>query len=364
MFDSFFNPTPPFTAIDLSDHAVKIASARGRGKKREIVGVANADLPDGLVVNGHIQDSAGLAKRLGEIFSSGEARKLRTEAAAMTLPEEECFVRIIRVPRLPKAELDPAIRWEAESAIPMPPAEAVISWEVIEEGGGKDHYDVLVAGVPIELANSYAEMLQAVPILPVAFEPESFAISRALLGPKDQGAILIIDMGREHTGVTIVAGRRVRVTANIPIAARVFTERIAKERKVPLEKAEEMKRKFGITPKDEGLAIRKILQPVLDDIIIQIKQFFSFYETHAHVDAPVGGGETPQSKLKIQQVLLTGGDALLPHLPEYFSAAFSMPVSVGDPFRSSGGPPKHIKPHPLYATAIGLALFTLDNSSI
>lgn len=364
MFDSFFNPKVPFVAIDLSDRSVKIA----RAEQGRLFGIARADLPDGLVFQGRVQDSDGLAKALSNLLHAGPARKLFAKAAAMTLPEEQCFIRIIRVPVLSAGELEQAIHWEADAAIPLPQGEAVVSWQVIGPTTNGEQLEVLVSGAPRDLAESYADMLRRVPLTPVVFEPESFAIARALLRQEDRDAVLILDLGREHSGVIITHDRVVRVTANIPIAARLFTERISAVKKLSLKQAEELKRKDGIGTEREGPAIRAILEPVLAELTEQIRQFFTFFETHENVQkgqAPAGGktGELSAGGT-IARVLLTGGDALMKGLPEYLAQALRVPVNIGDPFRNYAKIPKRTERHPLYTTVAGLARYTIDISSL
>lgn len=358
MFDQYFNPTMPFVAIDLADRSVKAARAERKGKESEILGVARADLPEGLMLEGRVQDSDKLAETLRAFFKSGEGKKLQAPAAAMTLPEEHCFVKISMVPVLPEKELEQAIRWEAESVIPLPPAEAVVSWEVLGPSEKKpDHYDVLIAGVPRDLATSYADLLRSIPMVPVAFEPESFAITRSLVSPDNTDAVLLVDLGHEHTGVIIAEGQHVRVTANVPIAAKTFTERIAQARKIKPEQAEEIKRKHGISGEGDGLANRKVLEPVIDELTAQVHSFFSYFETHG------GEGAAGAAPKRISKVILAGGDALLKGLPEYLTESLGVPVSVGDAF-SDVKAAKSIQRHPLYASAVGLALHEIDVSEL
>ncbi|MBI4134336.1 MAG: type IV pilus assembly protein PilM [Candidatus Terrybacteria bacterium] len=359
MFDSFFNPKMPVLAIDLSDRSVKFARAKRYGARRRIVGALRADLPDGLVVQGRVQQSEALAKTIRDTLRSPQAKSLRVAGAAMTLPEEHCFVRVVRVPRLPKDELAQAVRWEAEAAIPIPAAEAVLSWEIAEDKNAADHFDVLVAGASRDLVQGYAETLQRVPLVPIAFEPASFAIVRALLAPADREMVLVIDFGREHTGIIIAREHQVLVTANVPIASRVFTERVAAARKISIEQAESAKREVGILPQGEGIATREALAPTLDELVKQIQQFFTFSETHAHVDLPKGA---LVQGMRVGRVLLSGGEAPMPGLAEYFSQALGVPVAIGDPLRNLFKTDKRLVGHPLFASVVGLALHGLEGS--
>lgn len=371
MFDTFFNPLPEFTAIDLSDQSVKIAHAQYQKRKAKLHGVARGDLPPGLVVEGTVQDSAALAKAIGAVLRTSAVRRLTEHAVAMTLPEEHCFIRTIRLPVMADKDFESAVRWEAEAAIPLPAGDAVVSWQIIGKTPDKTAIDVLVGGAPRSLAEGYVDTIRRIPLTPIAFEPESFAIARALLKPEDRDPLLIIDMGREHTGVIIAQDRVVRLTANIPIAARVLTERIAAAKKISAKDADELKRRAGIVPEGEGGAVRDILLPVLNDLVNQIREFFSYFETHGPASTVAqeekqGKANTPPyaSGTAIQRVLLTGGDAQLKGLPELFSEALRVPVNIGDPFRNFQHIPRKLDRHPLYTTVAGLALYPIDITSL
>lgn len=326
--------------------------------------MARIDIPEGLIAQGRVQDAIALAKTLATAFRTGPFRGLASKAAAVTLPEEQCFLRTIRVPALNEEELEKAIRWEAEAAVPLPQGEAVVSWQVIGKNPQGDFVEVLVAGAPRDLAESYVEVLRRIPMQPVAFEPESLAIARALLRPEDRDAILMIDFGREHTGVLIAQDRVVRVTANIPIASRLFTERIAAARKISLAQAEEAKRQHGIAPEGEGKTNRDALTPLLSDLTAQIQQFFSYFETHGQTDQT----GIPEGKIvsapHIQRVLISGGDALLKGLPEFLTEALRVPVNVGDPYRNFRKIPRKLDRHPLFTTVAGLALYHVDTANL
>lgn len=386
MFDSFFDPQMPFMAIDLSDRAVKIARTEGD----RLLGVVRAEIPENSVIQGRIQGIDSLAEVLQKIFKSKAMRRLFLPAAAMTLPEEHCFVRGVKVPVLPQDELQQAIRWEAESAIPMSPEDAVISWKMLPRfAKAQDHVDAIVAGAPRDLAAAYADLLERAGVMTVAFEPESFAVSRALVPPDARDTVLIVDLGYHHTGVVIVQRGEVRVTANVGVVSRQLTERISKLKGISYEEAEELKKEFGIGKQGEGPELKKMLTPLLDDLVGQLTQFFQFYETHTHTDvgdsslesqaaskeektketketeemkeaaeAPEAVKTAPLGRAHIDRMILSGGEALLTGLPEYLGERLEVPVAVGNAFQHVRVA-KDATAHPMLTTVVGLSLYTL-----
>jgi len=75
--------------------------------------------------------------------------------------------------------------------------------------------------------------------------------------------------------------------------------------KISLEKAEKLKRSYGLDPQKEGGRIMLVLQNVLQGILNEIRKTISFYEQ--------------KNKRKISKILLCGGSSFLPKLTSYIA---------------------------------------------
>jgi Tfp pilus assembly PilM family ATPase len=138
-------------------------------------------------------------------------------------------------------------------------------------------------------------------------------------------------------------------TSTIPIAGNSFTESIAKAFGVSSGKAEEIKRKVGLSNTAEYPNIKTGVMPVLNSLSAEIKNILKFHAEH--------------SNKPVQKVLLIGGSGKLKSLPEVLLSQLQdvgvTQVLQADPWQNIPNLKEQIiAPYEAlsYVTAIGLAM--------
>jgi type IV pilus assembly protein PilM len=145
------------------------------------------------------------------------------------------------------------------------------------------------------------------------------------IGEKHPSTIFI-DFGETKTSFIIYSGGSIRFTSSIPVSSQQLTQAIAEKLGLFFEKAEELKVNYGLTlPTEEQYDIRQIMEPVLDELVLQVKRYISFYQGHAGRDYSTTEGAS------IEKIILCGGGANLKGLPEFLFAGLQIRVEVGDP---------------------------------
>src|SRR5688572_8575820 len=66
----------------------------------------------------------------------------------LALPESLVFTRVIKFPLLSEEEVSAAVKWEAEQYIPIPVAEAVIQYSILEKNEATSQTSVLLVAAP------------------------------------------------------------------------------------------------------------------------------------------------------------------------------------------------------------------------
>lgn len=401
---NFIYPKLESFGLDLSDRSIKVAKviANQRGHSL-LASYGSLPLERGILEGGRVLARSKLAGSIREAVHKASGRRIATRAVVVGLPEEQCFVRVIQLPAIPMKELPEAVAIETEGNIPLAMNEVYYDWQIVTrpEGMGKGsgegkHFDILVAATPREIVDEYEALLEEAGLLPVIFEPESFAIARAVLRSRiSYSPLLLVDLGETHVTLAIVSGTSVRVTASVPVASDTFTDLIASSLKISYAEAERKKQESGIGQEGEGLKIFEILKPQIEDLVQQIKGYLSFYSSHSFHEHQVWtlAVKTPESKAMgtfdfrpvsrgevlvgresgegretqfssgsgIARIFLTGGGANLAGLAEYLAANLKLSIQRADPFVNivppSGGKEGFLPFDPLtFATAIGLAM--------
>ncbi|MBU1255742.1 type IV pilus assembly protein PilM [Patescibacteria group bacterium] len=361
MFYEFRKNSPAF-GLDLSDNSFKVVQL---GKKRDRVFIDSffkGEIPFGLIEGGEIKKEKELVNLFKKTFKEIRGNSFQGRRVVCSLPEEKVFIRIIQLPFMKNEELDEAVKWEAEANIPLDIDEVYLGWQIIKPiFSHVDHIDVLIVATPKNLVNGYVSFLKKSGFKPVALEPESVAVVRSLMKDDDLKPTIIVDLGATGTNFVIFSALAIRFTSHIPISGNLFNQSIMKELGVDEKKAIELKIKVGLDRTsmiDKEGKVYNALNPVIDNLAKQIRDYIKFYHEHsAHIHGPDGA---------IGQVVLCGGDSLLINISDVFSKKLELPVKIGDSLINVNLSDKKNqlkmskKESLIYTTALGLALRDLE----
>jgi len=334
--------------IDIGTSAIKIVETSGRLErpKLENYGSMSAQEISGkpfrsLEKNSLLLSSFDISQAIKAIL---EEAKVSTKRVAFSIPDFSSFFTNIELPPMAEDEISKAVNFEARRHIPIPPSEAVMDWMIIEGkpfGKKRTKIKVLLVAVPREVINQYQEIAKLTGLELQSLEAEVFALKRALIR-EEQGLIALIDIGAQSTTISLIDKGILKLSHSFDFASNQLTGSVAQSLNIDFQKAEDLKNKEGLKPKN----IADILFPSLDSILAEIKKTVqNFSQTE---------GQEPGL------YILAGGAALLPGLKEYFQSSLNKKVIVADPFAdmiySSVLDPILKEIGPAFAIAVGLSL--------
>ena len=202
---------------------------------------------------------------------------------------------------------------------------------------------------------------------------EPLASADAVLSQEEKEAgVALIDIGGGTTDLAIFKDGIIRHTAVIPFGGNVITDDIKEGCSIIEKQAELLKVKFGSAwpgenrdneivsipglrgrePKEISLKnLSKIIHARVVEIIEQV-----FVEIKAY------GHEDPRRKL-IAGIVLTGGGAQLNHIKQLVEYITGMDTRIGYPNEHLAGDSDEEISSPLYATAVGLVMNSIENNT-
>jgi cell division protein FtsA len=202
---------------------------------------------------------------------------------------------------------------------------------------------------------------------------EPLASADAVLSQEEKEAgVALIDIGGGTTDLAIFKDGIIRHTAVIPFGGNVITDDIKEGCSIIEKQAELLKVKFGSAwpgenrdneivsipglrgrePKEISLKnLSKIIHARVVEIIDQV-----FTEVKAY------GHEDPRKKL-IAGIVLTGGGAQLKHIKQLVEYITGMDTRIGYPNEHLAGNSDEEISSPLYATAVGLVMNSIENKT-
>lgn len=353
-FPTLFKIIPEPFGLDISDESIKIVKLRWHTGGLFLENFGEVSLEKGTMQDGAVILENKAQEALQDLLKRLHVGAGKNSYVACSLPEPKTYVRVVQLPKVKEGEIKEAIQWEVEANVPLPLKDLYFDWEIIPPLHAQaEHLDILVSAAPRVLVDSYISLLKKARLQPFSFEPESVALSRALVrGGIAEKPMLIVDLGQTRTTCMIYAGAGLRFTSSIQISGNGMTENIKRAFGVSYEEAERLKKDVGIDRKDDR--VFEAVLPALSALRDQIKEYMNFFAGHVtHIH---------NGKSGVTGVLLAGGGAGLKGLTTYLSMSLGVPVARGDPWVNILEMPLKETPKlpydasMRYGTALGLAL--------
>lgn len=351
--------------IDISERSLKaVQLIRRRGELR-LAALSHLPVPSQLISPEGIADISKAANVINKLLQKPQYGSFSGSLAVTCLPETKTFCVRGPVSFQPTGMENEVVKL-LEKNIPYPAEDLNYDWEVLSRRGAAA--DVIAGAVQQSIADSYAELLAAADLTPVALEIEPVAIARSLFNhanpPKE--TVGIVDIGATRSSFSVHQDGAPLATVSLPISGIATTAAVAKKLKTTDEKAEGAKLVCGLNKDCAGGEVAAALKKMIDSLIIKIKETLVYLEEH-------------QPNYKPPQVLfLCGGGASIKDLHKIMTEQLNVATHPGNVFQNIQVPasvarehfqsevttlkkfsaePTHVQDNSLrFATAIGLAL--------
>jgi type IV pilus assembly protein PilM len=256
------------------------------------------------------------------------------------------------MPELSEQELSAALKFEMEQYIPMPVDQVKTDWEILARKNisGKKTMDVMIVAAPLALLQKYEKVMEMAGLYPETIETEVVSVHRALLPlVNTKGASMIVHMGTNTTSIAAIREGRIKMISSVGVGGLALTRSISIDLGIDINQAENYKKAYGLSPNAFEGKIGKILAPVLASVSSDIKKAILAYREKNNNE-------------NIDQLILSGGTALLPGFDSYLTNALSAQVVVGRSWSAYGitnVPQTLVNEAPSYNVVMGLALRTI-----
>jgi len=324
---------PPF-GVDISDYSIEIISLEGSLENPRLLAMGRTVLEPGIFEDGKILNKEKLTESLKKLVANPKFGKIKHPLCAspkiiFAIPESKSYIHIFELPKnLKRSEVIEFVKSQAAQTFPHPLADLYFDFQIqlpTSTGGG----EVLLIAAPQKIVNDYLEVFKDCNLIPVALEIESLSLARALLLETEK-PILIADIGARTTNLSIFDQGQLRLSFSLPIAGNKFTQALSEKLNLPQKAAESLKKEIGLDPKYQEGRVFLILQKEIQGIIEEINKIEGYFSQKTGLQPT---RHPPASRApNIEKIILAGGSAALPHLPEYLAENLEKPVAIGDPW--------------------------------
>lgn len=345
--------------VGLKIGASQLAAARiTNGAGAELLQVAREPLTPGIVVGGELRDPDALALALRAFFAK---HKLPKRGVRLGIANNRIGVRTFEVAGIDdEKQLDNAIRFRAQEALPIPIDEAVLDYHVLGEtttDEGERARRILLVVAYREQIDRYIDACKKAGIALVGIDLEAFALLRALQAPRegvgeDAGAALVaVAIGHERSTFAVSDGRVCEFTRVLEWGGAALNVALARTLDAAPSEVEGIKRSLSLlddavpqslTPEQAAKA-RDALRRAIQAFARELVSSLQFYQNQP-------------GSLGIGEIVLTGGTTHLPGLARELEQLIGVHVRVGDPLARIKVSRKLAEPEQVGSLAVAIGL--------
>jgi type IV pilus assembly protein PilM len=338
--------------LDIEAGSVAATEVRANGSV-EVVGHGVLPLPTGVFREGEVADPDALGAALKELFSQQKlSRNVRVGIA-----NQRVAVRSMRLPAIEDpAELETAIRFQAQDYIPMPLDQSVLDWQVIgrsEGENGEQRVDVVAVAARRDMLHQVMHALDAGGLRPIGIDHAAFGMIRALAretgapvgaaqfvsapsyedrGGATAGAVtaqiparLYCNLG-DVTNLAVARGSSCLFTRIAAFGVEGIAQRLAERRELTLEHSRQWLTHVGLEQPAESIegdpehiaVARQCLEEGASKLADELRLSLEYYAAQ-------------EDSVAVEDVVACGPGATIPGLVDHMQQTLGRPFTITQP---------------------------------
>lgn len=290
------------------------------GKPVVVSGYGLSQFDPAAIVNGEIVKPEVIAQAAHQLFEKNLVGTIDSARVACSLPTAHTFSRPMSLPPMDRHDIIEAIHLEAGQYIPIPTDSLYLDYEISQQD--EKGIELLLVATSRKIVDSYLNILKALSLEPVAFEPSINAASRLLQigGQANSEPSILVDIGSVTTDIAVF-DRTMLVSSTVNSGGDTITNSLAKNLHLTHEQAVALKAEFGISYSEKQQRVVDAVKPQLDALVHEIQKSIRYYSERAS-----------KSGKQIARVITVGGGAVMPGLNHYLSKELRLPCENFNPW--------------------------------
>ncbi len=340
--------------LDIGSSLIKIVEIDHSGELPVLIRYGVTKLPPEAIVEGEIMDRSLVIEGIQECMAKANIEKKEVISA---VSGRAVIVKKVVMDKMNPDDAKEAIFWEAEQHVPFDIDDVCLDFEILKEDVGANQMEILLVAAKKEMVNTHADLIRDAGFEPVIIDVDSFAVQNAYgvsVGEVWNGVTGLINIGSDVTNINIVQDNIPLFTRDLSVGSSMFIEALQREMGVSFEEAEMLVAGEGEIEDEDK--VRSIIADTCEDLSMGIERSVSFLKT---------AGDAEQ----LDEVVISGGGARIPWLPEILSEKHNIEFKMNDCVTSIQKDDKLMsnsvddleKVAPLLTVSLGLALRREDD---
>jgi type IV pilus assembly protein PilM len=334
--------------LDVGANSVKLVKLDRDKGGYSVSALGIRELPPEAIVSDEIKDREAVIFNIQSLIDEVDP-KIRN--VVVSISGNGVITDKFMIDKKSGSEAEQAILFEAEQRSPFDVEDVTLDHHVIRIDEETNKAEILLVAARKEFLNSYLELLVDSGLQPAIVDIDAFALMNAYAFNYDidpNRVTVLVNVGYDVTNVLYLLGGYYHSTRDVSIGTREIYNAIQKEFRLNAELASKAIKGEMKDSIDQDMLKATIITSS-DELISGLELAFSYFKNQAKID-------------KVDWMVLAGGGALVPFLPEYLQSKLSIPLEILNPLRNIDYDPEmfqYLEPEkiaPLLTVPVGLAM--------
>lgn len=342
--------------LDLGSYAVRAVELSVSNGQKTLERFAQLTLPPGAIRDGEVVDPQAVSATVRRLWSEGG---FNGKNVVIGVANQRVIVRLADMPAMNEADLQSALKFEAQELIPIPVDDAILDFQILDDvlrESEDPQMRVLLAAGQREMVANHVAAAERAGLRVGAVDLVPFSLVRALASEpspfdSDIRAEAIVCIGGGVTNVVIHENGVPRFVRVLLVGGDDVTEAIVRDLSVQIDEAESLKRRADISSADPDVArAGRVVADRLAPLVEEIRGSLDYYMAQSQSST-------------VDRVLVTGGGSRIAGLMERLQAQLGARVEPARPLdrlrigsRIGLGDDELSELEPVLTVPIGLAL--------
>jgi type IV pilus assembly protein PilM len=343
-----FGKSKSTVGLDIGANSLKLVKLDHTKSGYSVSAIGIRELPPDAIVSDEIRDREAVIFNIQSLIDQTDPR---IRDVVISISGHGVITDRFTIDRKTGAEAEQAILFETEQRAPFDVDDVSLDYHVIKVDEDINKMDILLVAARKEYLKMVLDLIEDAGLRPVIVDDDALAILNAYENNYeiDPSRITsLVNIGHDVTNITYLVDGLYHSTRDVSSGTRDIYNAIQKEFRLNPELTNKAIKGEMNDSIDQDMLKATIISS-MDDLMSGLELAFSYFKSQAKVE-------------NIDWIVLSGGGALTPYLPEFLQSKLNIPLEIANPLRSIDYDPElfqYLQPEkiaPLLAVSVGLAM--------
>ncbi|MCP4568569.1 MAG: type IV pilus assembly protein PilM [FCB group bacterium] len=345
---SFSRGSKSTIGLDIGAHSVKMVKLNHAKGGYIVNTMAIRELPPEAIVSDEIRDREAVIFNIQSVMDECEAR---SKDVVVSISGHALITDKLSIDKKSGTEAEQAILFEAEQRSPFDVEDVALDHHEIRVNEETNKMEILLVAARKEFLSSYLSLISDCGYNPVIVDTDAFAVYNAYINNYEvdpNRTTALVNIGQDVTNVLYIHDGHYHSTRDIAVGTRSIFKAVMQEFRLNHELTTRAIQGQMEDSIDQDM-LKATIVSASEDIVNGLELAFNYFQSQAKTES-------------LDWMVLSGGGALIPYLPEFIQSKLQIALEIFNPLRNVEYDPEKFegmepeKIAPLLAVPIGMAM--------